>query len=473
MGVIFLFRVPSFFEPFWYGDEMIYLTLGEGVRKGLVLYRDLHDNKPPLLYLVAAVAGNVFWFKVILAFWIVISVVLFWKLTKYFFDKNEKLQKVATWTFAILTTIPLLEGNIANAEVFLIGPVMAAILILLSKKPDFKNIFAAGVLFGIAVLFKVPAIFDLPVIIIYWLITQKLTLKNFLETSKKTCILMLGFVTPVTITFIWFYFQGALPEYFKAAYLQNLGYLSSWSGGAQKPFWERNLPLLIRAGIVALGLLVIFIKKNRLSKPFIFVSIWVLLGLFAVTLSGRPYPHYLIQVAPEIAIFVGILVASKTAEQVLVIIPLFLLSFVPFYYKYYYYQTFSYYTRFAHFAVGKFSRQEYFSKFDSQVTRTYEVSKFITTSTSHNDKIFVWGDTPAIYALSRRLPPVKYTASYHIKDFWTEDELVKALNTNKPKLVVTIPEYPLTLKLQAFLSGNYVLVSQKEGAKIWLLTTKL
>ena len=33
LGIVVLLRIPTFFEPFSYGDEMIYLTLGEGVRR--------------------------------------------------------------------------------------------------------------------------------------------------------------------------------------------------------------------------------------------------------------------------------------------------------------------------------------------------------------------------------------------------------------------------------------------------------
>ncbi len=60
--LILVLRIPSFFEPYYYGDEMIYLTLGEGVRQGATLYKDLHDNKPPLIYIIAAVAGSLNWF---------------------------------------------------------------------------------------------------------------------------------------------------------------------------------------------------------------------------------------------------------------------------------------------------------------------------------------------------------------------------------------------------------------------------
>ena len=33
LALVFLLRVPSFFEPYYYGDEMIYLALGQGVRQ--------------------------------------------------------------------------------------------------------------------------------------------------------------------------------------------------------------------------------------------------------------------------------------------------------------------------------------------------------------------------------------------------------------------------------------------------------
>jgi len=85
LAITFLIRIPSFFEPYSYGDEMIYLNLGEAIKRGMVLYRDIHDNKPPLLYFTAALAGNVFWFRAILAAWMAATTVLFWKLSRTLF----------------------------------------------------------------------------------------------------------------------------------------------------------------------------------------------------------------------------------------------------------------------------------------------------------------------------------------------------------------------------------------------------
>ncbi|MDD3679859.1 MAG: hypothetical protein PHX72_03335, partial [Candidatus Shapirobacteria bacterium] len=99
--VLLFFRLPSLFEPFWYGDEGIYLTLGQSIRQGQVLYRDIHDNKPPLLYWLADLSGTVFWFRFILLVWMMGTTVAFFKLTEKLF-KQKKLVLFLTTIFVLL-----------------------------------------------------------------------------------------------------------------------------------------------------------------------------------------------------------------------------------------------------------------------------------------------------------------------------------------------------------------------------------
>src|SRR3989337_991757 len=138
--IVFVLRIPSFLEPYAYGDEMIYLTLGEAIRRGIPLYSEIHDNKPPLLYVMAAIAGNLFWFKALLTLWLLTTVFIFWKLTEVLFPQNRRAQKIATIIFALLTTLPLLEGNIVNAELFMIGPIILAFFLLLTQKLSVRNL---------------------------------------------------------------------------------------------------------------------------------------------------------------------------------------------------------------------------------------------------------------------------------------------------------------------------------------------
>jgi 4-amino-4-deoxy-L-arabinose transferase-like glycosyltransferase len=447
---------------------MIYLTLGEGIRQGLTLYKEVYDNKPPFLYLIAAAAGNVFWFKAILAFWNVLTIILFWKLAQALFPKKEKLQKVATSIFALLTTLPLLEGNIANAEIFMILPVITAFLILFTKTQNFRNVFISGVLFGAATLFKVPAAFDMPVIIAFWLISKGINK----EMLRKSAYLILGFLAPILLSVIWYFLAGAGGEYVKAILLQNIGYLASWRPeDVAKPFLVRNLPLIIRGAIVFVGGALLFLKKGRLSDRFIFLTLWLLFGLFAVTLSERPYPHYLIQIVPEVAFLFALLIAEKSLEQSLVIIPLFLAILTPVYYRFWYYSTSAYYARFLKFAFRQVDKETYFALFGQRVPTHYKIADFVSALTKKDEKIFVWGpDASAIYALTRRFPPTKYVADYHINDFSTKKDELAKLSSNPPKYIIILPDAQGFAELIPLLRKNYLLISEIEGAEIWRLS---
>jgi len=468
--LVLILRIPSFFEPYSYGDQMIYLTLGEAVRRGIPLYSAIHDNKPPLLYIMAALAGSLFWFKAILAVWNLITIFLFWKLSETLFPKQGKLQKVATVIFALLTTLPLLEGNIVNAELFMVGPIIAAYLILFSRKLNFRNIFAGGILFGLATLFKVPAAFDLPAIIFLWFVTNKLSRKTLKEFVLNTIYLVAGFLAPIAVTIIWYAGRGALTEYLSAAFLQNVGYLSSWRPGEiAQPFLTRNFPLLVRGVTVAFGLTILFLKRKKLSKNFVFLTTWLIFTLFAVTLSERPYPHYLIQSIAPVSFLFAILLTQKSIEQVLVIVPLAITALVPVYFRFWYYPTAPYYLRFIRFATGTISRDVYISSFDNKTLTKYKVASFVASSTMTSDKIFVWGDDSAIYALSRRFPPGKYITDYHIKDFSSETETIGILKKDMPEFVVVFPDASPFPQLAVFLRANYAIAETINGAEIWRL----
>lgn len=451
LALAFVLRIPSFFEPYYYGDEMIYLTLGQGIRQGLTLYSQIFDNKPPLLYLIAAVAGNLFWFKAILAFWNMATIIVFAKLAGKLLKNGDK---IATLIFALLTTLPLFEGNIANAELFMLLPSLSALYILFSYILNPKSLILAGSLFGLAALFKIPAAFDLPVIIFYWLIVKQRS------WFKSIFYLALGFTLPILVTFIWSFSAGILPEYFRAAFLQNIGYL-----GSLKP--PVDVPIFIRAGVILVGLVVVFLVRKRLSKNFILFSIWTLFSLFAASLSQRPYPHYLIQTTPAIAFLLAMFFAAKTKEQVFTVLPLTLITFVPFFYKYYHYETLAYYQRFINFAIGKTNKDLYFFSFSPKIKRNYEVASFIALSSQGKDRVFIWDpDAPVIHALSRHLPPVKFTVPYHVYDYSSRGVIANQLTQSEPRFIILTSGYQFP-EITDFLHQNYILVAQFEDANIY------
>lgn len=470
MTIVFIFRLPSFFEPYAYGDEMIYLTLGEGIRQGVTLYSEIHDNKPPLLYLTAALAGSVFWFRAILAVWHIITIYIFWRLIDHLFPKKKIVQITASVVFSLLTTIPLFEGNIANSEIFMIGFTMLGFYLLL-KKRSIRNSIFAGILFSIATMFKIPAIFDIPAIIIYLFITSKPNRSNVSSLIKTTLIVSISFLIPITISFIYYFFKGALWDYAIAGYLQNFGYLSSFRpSDATEPFLVKNAPLLLRGFVLTLILVVVFFLRKKLSKQFILATVWLSFTLFAVTLPERPYPHYLIQSVPPISIMIGMLFGISTIEQVLVVFPLTLTFFVPIYFRFWIYQSTPYYQRYVDYFFGKISEDEYMLGFGDNVLRTEKVSEFVSSITRKDERIFVWGDNSSIYAKSKRLPPIKYTVDYHIHDFSSQEAIINQLSENKPVLVLTMPDAKPYPDLDQFVSSYYFMINEIDGVEIWKLS---
>jgi 4-amino-4-deoxy-L-arabinose transferase-like glycosyltransferase len=454
LALILILRIPSFFEPYYYGDEMIYLTLGQGVRQALTLYSQIFDNKPPLIYLVAAISENLFWFRTILAFWNLATIVIFFRLAERLALRGIK---IATLIFALATTLPLLEGHIANAELFMIGPLLLAFYLLLGEKLKIKVLFFAGMFFGISTLFKVPAAFDLPVIIVFWLITD---IKRWKEIIKNTVIIGVGFLTPLVLTFVYYLTKGALGNYFTAAFMQNVGYL----GSLTPPI---NIPFIFRVLTVVVGIVIFYLFRKKLSKKFILFGVWTLFSLFAAALSQRPYPHYLLQAAAPAAFLLAMLFTEKTKEQALAVIPLALIFFVPFFYKYYHYETLSYYTRFIQFSLGKTSKEEYFASFSPKTQRNYLLAEFLNKSSRQSDRVFVWDpDSPIIHALSRRLPPTKFTVPYHVFDYSSKETVIAVMSQNQPKFIILTSKNPLP-EIMDLISQRYILVAQIDDADIY------
>lgn len=467
-----ILRIPSLFEPYWYGDEAIYLALGEGIRQNLVLYRDIFDHKPPAIYLLAAAAGSVFWFRLILLFWHAATIVLFWELCGHLFSKKPKIVILATGLFTLLTTIPLLEGNIANSEIFMIAPTIAGLLLVFTgKKSSFLKLFLAGILFSLAGLFKVPAFFDFLALIVFWLFSAKPSLKALKELVRKMVIVGLGLFIPILAGGAYFWSQGAFPQFIDASWSQNFTYLSRWQAPSLSVFETiAQAGLVARAVILGGIIFILFVFRKRFDTPTLFASIWFSFTLFAALIPGRPYPHYIIQVIPPLSLLVAILALGRERYRFLPIPFLGVLLFSLVFYKFYYYPSFPYYKNFIEFAMGQKSQMQYFEHFDRRMPSLYTLNAFLSQRTTKKDKIFIWGTMPELYALSGRLPPGRYITSFHITDFQGEEETLKALENNKPAYIFTLREEQRPFPgFSAFLQSNYIYLQNIDTVDVWKL----
>jgi len=440
----FFLRLPSLFEPYWYGDEGIYQTIALALTKGHTLYAQIWDNKPPLLYYTyATLGGNQFALRFLsLSVGVTTVIMFFWLAVRLFQEKNAAI--ISTIMFTVLFGIPTFEGNIANAENFmLLFAIAAGYLVYLAteKAERQKHLLLAGTFLGIAFLYKIVGIFDFAAFLVFFLIASLPSvislnsLSRALHASWKHLTFIIGgFLFPFLLSLLYFLFNGALGDYMKATFLSTFGYV-----GHNNVFLIPQ-GLLIAKLLLLLGVVTgVLIKRKTLPKPIIFILLWAAFSLFNSYFSQRPYTHYLLVLVPSFSLVVGLLFYSKTRYKyllagALVITSILLLSFFS---HWSLTKTVGYYTNFVSFLTGQKSLQTYESFFDRRTPRDSKVVNFIRDNSIGEPSMFMWGNTAQLYYQTGTLPPTRFTVAYHMRgNMQYEEEVAKSLQKNPPQFIV-------------------------------------
>lgn len=451
----FFLRFPSLFEPYWYGDEGIYQTLGLGIDNGRLLYRDIFDNKPPFLYaLYAILSSDQFLLRLASLIFGLLSLGIFFKLSQKLLE-NSRASYIATFAFALFFGLPLIEGNIANAENFmLLFNISAGFLIFktldLSVNKRLMILFSAGFMLGVSFLFKIVGLFDFAAFLTFLLFVNFsknfkdiLKPKNLLIELKNVAPFLVGFIIPVAIVFTYFLFSGGFEYFIKATFANNVGYV----GYGNKFIIPQGL-LILKLGILATVLSFIFLKRNILNHQTVFIYVWVLFSLFNAFFSQRPYTHYVLVAIPALCLLLGLVfVRNKTF-----IFNLIFLSFtiVLLYLNFgFYKKTIFYYQNFVSFMIGQKTASQYQRFFDGNTPNDYELSSYINRVAKKNDNIFIWGNNAQVYKLTNKLPPGRYTVAYHITGYPDGLSNTKqGLDKHKPKFIIimgNVSAFPFSL----------------------------
>lgn len=466
LSLVFLLRIPSLFEPYWYGDEGIYLSIGLAIRKGFLLYRDVFDNKPPMIYLIAAAAnGTIFWFRFLLMISTLNATFFFYRVSQLIFEGKEKNARISVVVFSLLTTIRLFEGNIANSEIFILFPTALGFFLIfkyfdkLKSKRNFVIPIVSGVILSMGFLLKVLALFELLTISFFLVFLNDR--KKFINFGRKEILLFVGYFIPILLTGLFFYLKGAFSEYFNAVFVQTMGYLSSWKTGTHTFSLMHLLKteLAFKGILVAIICVLLWIRKKNLKQSLLFISVWFVFSLFGATLSGRPYGHYLIQVVPPLSLFFGFITLKKSKSEILIpvcFLVLFGISF--FYYHFWTYTTIPYYQNFIEVILGQKNKNSYLTYFSQDLPKLYQIGEKIEVYSKPSDKIFIWGDEPSLYAMLKRLPATPYLASYHIIDLNMYDKTIIDLLSQNPALIVIDSSRKTFPQLNALVKTSYIRV---------------
>jgi len=453
--VFFILRLPSFFEPDWYGDEGIYQVLGVAMNHGRLLYRDIFDNKPPLLYFLYSIVNSDQFSIRFLSFLAgLLAVFCFYFIVRKFL-KSEKSVFLTTGIFAFLFGIPLIEGNIANSENFMIPlALLSSVLIFKALEEKSENrklifILLSGLALGISFLFKIVAVFDFAAFFVFlgfWKFEKLSNLinKSFLISEIKHLIfLVLGFSAPIVFVTGIFILNGAFSDFLRATFFSNIGYV----GYGNKFIIPQGFLIL---KLIMLGIFVLFVfwKKKKFGDFATFVLLWLGFSLFNAFFSQRPYTHYVLVLLPAFVLLLGLVLENSKYKIFYCVI--FLVTFFLAATNFWYFgKTVFYYQNFISFISNHESVYGYQKFFDNTTPRDYEIADYVNLRTGSKDNIFIWGNNAQVYKLTNKLPPEKYIVAYHILNYEDGISLVgRALLKTTPKFIIVMPNvssYPFSL----------------------------
>lgn len=497
VALVLIARLPNLSEPYWYGDEAIYLTIGQALNKGYTLYSEIIDHKTPIIYYLARV-GTQFNFRVLTMVWTAAATALFYIVSFQLFGRRKQAT-LAAGVFALLTTMPWLEGNIPNGELFVLGFVLAGAALLtttkywksffdakatasaLSSKRQPLLLLLSGMFLSLGILTKVPAVFDLAAFLSIGFLSGLLTLTSsqslvqkrtaLVELIGQWILLFVGVAVPIVVSILYFVSKGAGNDYLQFGLLYNFRYAGTWQLDIQNPVLAFLFTFPGKLTALAAVVALVSIFHRRLRPQLSFSVLWFYLALVATLLSNRPYPHYLVQLIPPFALMVALLVhevqvlgkrlfsksssvpvsvgiLSVSALSIfLVVAPLLFLQVRP-------YPALSYYQRWWLLVSGRLPSDVYRNSFNAYMNDNYIAAKIIKANLT--DRMFIWGTNPMLYALSGASPAGRFTVAFHIETFDAYDETLQDIMRVKPEFIVVMNDHAESFpELQQYLRTNY------------------
>ncbi len=471
----FALRYPSLYEPRWYGDEGIFSAIAQNIRDGRTLYADAWDNKPPLIYFTYAgiqwaFGTSVFALHLAATVAVLATQAVVMTIGAVLYGARRAVVAGALFAFAMGT--PLLEGNLAMTETFMILPSSLAVLVfVLAERRRDASLWwygGAGLLIGVAAGYKQVALFDGAAIgVMIWLTHGR--------PMRAIGAFAGGVAVPVAASAVLFLAAGAFGAYWYAV-AGSLGLYSEL--GAEGPFvrFAGYLPALMATAWL--------VRRRTLGEELALESfpvLWLGFALAGTTSSSFPFPHYLQQAVPACALaIVGNplrLERDELARALLGVTGLLVVAVVFGQFALAFRERrqldpIDYYRTFASHRWGTMSDQDYDYYFDGKVIAVNDIVAYMKRDGA-GTSLYTWSELPWIYAAGGFTNPARYYTSFLgevVPD--AKREILRDLDADPPVyIVVSDDTYAPFAELDGFIRGRYALLREQGDWRLYRLAT--
>src|SRR5438045_6759705 len=410
LGIILVtvvIRLPSLLHPQPIDSEAMYSVVANEIVDGGRPYIDAVERKPPLLFWTYAaifkVAGKFNWkaLHIVALVWTLCAMAGLYVIGCELFERNTGL--IAALFYSVFQSWAVWKNLTFDAEMLMNLPIIWAWAIALRRSSSRlrPELFAAGALLAAAFLLKQPAAIAGVPLGIYLLLPSYRTSRSLMRSNSiiDATTLTTGFFAALGLVMIGLWKQGILREAF---------YWTIAGHDVPHVFWQTGIVTTLAFLGACLPLVVGAIIACR-DKD----KIWAgrkaertaLLGLLAASAIGaaagaRFYPHSYVQLIPPLALLAASYYArvwSRTIQPPHWLLrPRVTYAWLP-------------------LTIIVFSIKHWTGLAPRRMP--FEAGRYLFTHSDPADRIFVWSQSPEIYADAQRRPACRYITTFPLTGY--------------------------------------------------------
>src|SRR5713226_4861591 len=385
-AAIFIAHMASFFHRLLDGDEAIYGSIAALMNLGGPLYAEGGvDNKPPGIFWVYAVTFRVFGMYQMTAIHVIALLVIAATCVLIFLAGRHlagaRVGILAAIFYGVLTGAGNPRLLAANTEAFMMLPLTGSLLLMLRR-----HWVWSGLLLAAAGAFRQSAAVDvllLPLAIVYFEPRESRVRGSALFIGGLAAGLLAGAVL-IALT-------GSFSGFWQWTIATLTGYASgNWPPGL---VWARAkdsvVPFVVDMAVLWVAAIAWAARWKRLDSGQRLMVAWLVVSMVGSLAGGHLSWHYFIQVMGPLALLSALAVdaahSTPMRKQVAWIVAIGVAA-----------------PAFGWAAYNVFADPLTYD-FSWPVPQHEQVAAYILTHTGPGDRVFVWGDWPALYVESDRL----------------------------------------------------------------------